>query len=488
MSLATAPPAFDLDRESKKLQEAAEEGVRRMVAVAKEAGCPPDQIRNFVKYGYFPQEQQWLFHAAARQADIPGNATHIALGGNRGGAKSHAVICQITLDDMLRYDGLDVLYLRLVQKAARRSLDQLRAKTFMRVPHIYNRQEGQIRMPNGSHLIVGHFKNEADIDKHVGIEYDIIAIDEATQISESKLQMLFGSLRTGKPGWIPRAYFSANPGGRGHMEFRRKFILPWRDGQETYTKFIEMDYRHNRFINPEYRAYLERLQGTLARMWREGDWDVGAGTYFIFFDEDIHVKEPFDIPYTWPMWMSMDFGWVHPTVVQWHAQNEAGVIYTVAEYVANRTLIKTHADNIKKICKKLDRSIGDMDSIVAGHDIFRQTGSNPDAKTVAEQFAEQGIQFTMANVDRLNGAAEMAQRLGKPHGTGRIPPSWYIFRNCEALIKCIPEMLSDEKRPEDVLKIDSDELGQNGDDSYDAARYGLMQKTLGDSGTFSYKY
>lgn len=488
-SAATAGNIFNIEEESRLLREHQERAVLRLIQTAHDAGCPKDQITNFLRYGYGPQPQQLVFHAAAREADKEGKPNHIALGGNRGGAKSHAIMCQVALDDMVRYPGLDVLYLRLVQKAARRSLDQLRAKTFQHIPHIYNRQEGQVRYPNGSHMIVGHFKNDADIDKHIGIEYDAIVVEEATQVSRTKLDMLYGSLRTGKFGWRPRAYHAGNPGGRGHMEFRSKYILPWREGRETYTKFIEMDYRHNRFINPEYREYLERLTGTLAKMWREGDWDVGAGTYFVFWDEEIHIKKQFEqIPYNWPMWMSMDFGWVHPTVIQWHTADENGVVYTVAEYVKNRTLIKTHAENIKKICGKLDRSIASMKTIVAGHDIFRQTGSNPDAKTVAEQFQEEGIFFQMANIDRLNGAQQLAQRLGKPHGDGIIPPTWFVTENCPALIACIPNMLADEKRLEDVLKVDSDELGEHGDDSYDAARYGLMERVLGNMGSFVYNY
>jgi PBSX family phage terminase large subunit len=479
---------FDPVLAAQRQKEQHEKAVERLVKTAYNAGSPSDQIVNFLSYNYFPQPQQWLFHAAARKADEAGAPSHIALGGNRGGAKSHAIMCQVALDDMIRYPGLDVLYLRLVQKAARRSLDQLRAKTFNDVPHIYNRQEGQVRYPNGSHMIVGHFKNEQDIDKHIGIEYDVIVVEEATQVSKAKLDMLYGSLRTGKPGWRPRAYHAANPGGRGHMEFREKYILPWRQMREKFTKFIEMDYRHNVFINPEYREYLERLQGTLARMWREGDWDVGAGTYYIYWNENIHVKKQFDVPYTWPVWMSMDYGWVHPTVVQWHTEDPGGVIYTIAEYVQNRTLIKTHAENIKKICVKLNRSLSDMDAIVAGHDVFRQTGSDPDGKTVADLFREEGIFLSAANIDRLNGAQELAQRLGKPTGEKKVPPTWFVTENCTELITCIPNMLSDEKRPDDVLKVDSDELGENGDDPYDCARYGLMQNQIGGTGSFAYSY
>jgi hypothetical protein len=41
-------------------------------------------------------------------------------------------------------------------------------------------------------------------------------------------------------------------------------------------------------------------------------------------------------------------------------------------------------------------------------------------------------------------------------------------------IATIPAMQHDPRRPEDVLKVDSDAQGVGGDDAYDMLRYGLM--------------
>jgi hypothetical protein len=43
-------------------------------------------------------------------------------------------------------------------------------------------------------------------------------------------------------------------------------------------------------------------------------------------------------------------------------------------------------------------------------------------------------------------------------------------------------MQTDPKRPEDVLKVDADTEGLNGDDPYDSARYGLMYRDEGQAG------
>jgi len=465
-----------------------DDAVTGMVLAAQKAGAPPDQIVNFAKAGYIPQPQQWKFHAAARSADRPTGPIHIAMGGDRGGAKSHAVMCQVALDDCQRYAGLDILYLRLVQKAGRKALDQLRSKTIMNIKHRYNRNEGLISFANGSSIVVGHFKNEGDIDKFIGIEFDAMVVEERTQLSRQKLDQLFGSLRTGKPGWRPRSYSNANPGGLGHVEFRNDFVLPYREKVETTTKFIPMSWRHNKFINPEYRIYLMGLQGTLGRMWRDGDWDVGAGTYFINWDEETHIiKPPKRIPLEWPIWCSIDWGWSHPTVVQWHTLLPTGVVYTIREHVANRLLVKQHADKIKEVCDELDRPLSKIATFVAGHDVFKNTGADRDGMTIAEHFREEGIYLTKANVDRINGAQQMATRLGNVKEN--LAPSWFVSDRCPILIDTMPRMLSDEKRPEDVLKIDADEFGEGGDDSYDCARYGIMVRPINlFAGGFATKY
>lgn len=106
----------------KKPQITATIELERFIRTVKAAGCPMDQIKRFIAAGYFPQPVQLAFHAAARAADHPANPNHIACGGDRAGAKSHAVFAQVVIDDCQRFPGLDVLYLRKVGKAARKAL------------------------------------------------------------------------------------------------------------------------------------------------------------------------------------------------------------------------------------------------------------------------------------------------------------------------------------------------------------------------------
>lgn len=444
---------------------------QRLMLAARQAGCPRDQIKRFLSYGYVPQPKQLQFHAAARAADQPGQPNYIALGGDRSAAKSHTIMAQVMQDDCQRYEGLEVLYIRKVGKSAKKALEQLRKKLFIHIPHSWNQVSGLITFhETGSSVQIGHFQTEDDIDQYIGIEFDVIVTEEQTQLSGQKLRLLRGSLRTSKPGWRARHYGATNPGGIGHEDFKSTFVDPYREGTETNTKFIPISWRDNAFVDPDYVDFLKTLTGTLGRMWRDGDWDVGAGMFFTNWDRKKHVIEPFYVPLDSPVWVSFDYGFSHPTAVYWHTVKD-GQVYTIAEHCAARWLPEQHADAMQDVTENiLHRPFpAGIDFFVAGVDVFSKRATG---QSVADQYKEFDIHFRPAITDRLGGAAMMLKRLGNEEAD--IPPTWFIFNRCVKLIQTIPAMLADPNRPEDVLKVDADEEGEGGDDSYDSARYGLM--------------
>ncbi len=263
---------------------------------AKKAGVPKDQLINLLNAGYTPLPWQLGFHAAAREADIrcefhTNNPTakafavcgcgpvDIGVGGARGPGKSHAVFAQVALDDCQRIEGLKCLFLRQTGTAARESFEDLMTKVLARRIK-YEHTSGVLKFPNGSRVVLGGYRDERDIDKYIGIEYDLIAVEELNQLTQDKIDKLKGSMRTSKPDWRPRMYNSFNPGGVGHQDVKTKFIEPYREENETTTRFIPATYKDNPYLNAEYLDYLEGLTGNLGRAWREGDWDLFEGQFF----------------------------------------------------------------------------------------------------------------------------------------------------------------------------------------------------------------
>ena len=439
----------------------------RFATAAKDAGCPRDQIENFIAGGYIPQPKQLEFHAMAREMDKDGTFDELGIGGSRGGSKSHAVYTQMVLDDAERLPGYKGLFLRNIGGSARESFEDLISKA---TPHLYQYYQpgnGRLLLPNGSRIVLGGFYTEKDIGKYLGLEYDSIAIEELTLLSKEMYDKLLGSLRSSKNNWRARLYMSTNPGGIGHAWVLKRFIQPAKQKERGKTAFIFAGYKDNKYLSPEYVRYLDGLTGWLGRAWREGDWNISAGQYFTEFDESIHVVEFVGSPY-WEWWLAMDYGYQHYTVFHLFAKDGDGNVYIVDEHAERRWPVKAHADAVKEMVKR--RASRVIKKAVAGSDVFAKKG---DEATIAEQYKQCNIDLEAAQMDRINGWAEILKRLGSvEHG---IKPTLFIHPRCARLIECLPTLQHDPHRPEDVLKVDCDDEGNGGDDAGDCARYGILE-------------
>ena len=168
----------------------------------------------------------------------------------------------------------------------------------------------------------------------------------------------------------------------------------------------------------------------------------------------------------------MDYGYTHYTVILLFAQDGDGQVYVLDELAARRQLVPKHAEALRALLARRGIEPERIRRFVAGRDVFAARPTAGTAATIAEQWAAQGFRLEPANDDRINGAAEVARRLGDVDAG--LEPSLHISPACARLIECLPVLEHDPHRPEDVLKIDTDDDGKGGDDPYDALRYGLM--------------
>ncbi len=290
--------------------------LERYVTAGREAGCPRDQVDRLVSGGVVLQPRQLVASAAARLCDRLDRPTAVGYGGARGGGKSHWLLAQMGADDCQRVPGLKCLLLRKVGKANMENFEDLRRRIFGGLKHEFSAYRGILTFPkNGSRIIAGHFQSEKDIDAYLGLEYDVIGIEEATTLSSRKHQDISTCCRTSKQNWRPRIYSTTNPGGVGHVWYRSKFILPFREGRETDTRFVPAKVGDNRYNNPEYQKVLENLTGWQRRAWLDGDWDIAAGQFFTTFRRNVHVISDFDDTRAREWFVALDYGFAHYTVV-----------------------------------------------------------------------------------------------------------------------------------------------------------------------------
>ena len=492
------------------------------------AGCPLDQWKNFSRAAMWLQPKQLQMAAAARACDyrcpecsalaekgepiISGcpacGPRFIGVGGARGGGKSAWMAAQVMLDDCQRFPGLKFLYVRKSGKSLRQQIRDLLKKTIpeeMLKSVNYREQVGEIYFPNGSFIIVGHFKDESEIDNYLGQEYDGIAYEELTTLSKDKFVNLNTCLRTSKPGWRPRVYASWNWGGGGHVWVKKFFYDPWFEKREIDTRYILALVQDNKHNNPEYLNVLMDLAGWKYQSWYLGDPNLAAGNFFSHYREDVHVypcacpdcksEATFvdgrgivgcskcgirfngttfqdDDAVRW--FGSMDYGSSHPNCFHLHAENNEGECFTVAESHTTDMGISECAEAFKDICRLHNLDVTDLDGIFSGQDVLKtDRKTKEDGSTIATEYQENGIILTPIHINRVNAFSQMQERVGDPDRGKR--PSWFIHRSCVNLRTQVQTAQCDPKKPNDILKCDADrETAEGGDDALESGRNGIV--------------
>lgn len=432
---------------------------------AKEIGVAKDQLINFVHAGYIPLKWQLKFHGAARSADKEGGPVDIGVGGARGPGKSHCTFAQLALDDCQRINGLKALFLRQTGKSAEESFKDLIDSVLTgRIAYQYNGSKGILGFKNGSKVILGGFETEKDIDKYIGIQYDVIVIEERNQLTGEKILKLKGSLRTVKPNWRARMYSSFNPGNIGHADIKKTMVDPHALQREIETRFIPATYRDNPFLKKEYIDYLMGLEGALGKAWRDGNFDTFEGQYFIEWDREKHTVAPFAVPPSWKRFRSYDYGHENPATCAWYALDYDGRIWVYRELY----LQKGHKQDADKQAQQIAKmSEGEQyEYSVADPAIFSPTGmvDKYGGQTIAETFARNGITFIPASNRRVDGWSLLHKYLFWNKNTD---PKIKYFSTCLDSIRTIPELIHDSHRPEDV-----DSRGE--DHAADRDRYLLL--------------
>ena len=146
---------------------------------------------------------------------------YVAFGGARGGGKSWAVRTKAKLL-ALRYPGIRLLLVRRTYQELEANHIRFLRRELANLAE-YRATARQFAFPNGSVLDFGYCAADGDMDRYQGAEYDVIFLDEATQLKEEWMRQFAACLR-GVNGFPKRLYYTCNPGGPGHGYIKRLFI------------------------------------------------------------------------------------------------------------------------------------------------------------------------------------------------------------------------------------------------------------------------
>lgn len=275
----------------------------------------------------------------------------------------------------------------------------------------------QYQYPNGSILAVGGMDRPSKI---MSSEWDVIYAQECTELSEEEWEACTIRLRNGKMPY-QQLLGDCNPDAPTH----------WLRQRAISGKVMMIESRHednpllfdeSGVVTPEgarYLGTLDALSGVRLARYRYGVWAAAEGTvYEGCYDRAKNVIKRFPIPDSWPRYMSLDFGYTHPFVAKWYAEDEDGRYYCYREIYMTKRLVEEHARQVKALSRWGEKGGDPLPrAIYADHDA--------EGREVFSKYT--GLYTTPAHKAVSEGIQAMAARL-RPAGDGK--PRLMYFEDC----------------------------------------------------------
>lgn len=281
-------------------------------------------------------------------------------------------------------------------------------------------------------------------------------IEEAYQIADEKA---FNTLDESIRGYIPpetglwkQITMTFNPWSRTHWIKRRFF-----DKVDDDILALTTNYMCNEWLDASDMKLFEDMKRDSPDRYKVaglGEWGIDGLIFFPEFSERDHIITPFTIPKEWRIYRTLDYG-MDMLACYWIAVDTAGNGYVYRELYEGRDngkgkdgaghIISDAAQRIKEMSPPDE----EVYLTLAPPDLWNRRQES--GRSVADIFAEYGIDLTRTSNDRLDGWAATHEWLKvRTNEFGELQPKLRIFRTCVNLIRCLPELQYDEKRVNDA--------------------------------------
>lgn len=252
--------------------------------------------------------------------------------------------------------------------------------------------------------------------------------------------------------------------------------------------------------DPGYKATIAASASSPSQLkaWLHGSWDVVAGGMFDdLWDSQVHIVEPFEIPKSWRIDRSFDWGSSKPSSVGWWAESDGTDYIDAAGFRVSTVRGDLFRIHEWYMCKKNEENKGLMltdreiatgiKDLESQHPRLRNKMIHPgpadtsiwdttNGSSIYKAMRDMGVRWTKADKSsgsRILGWQRIRNRLQasfKKEGLPREHPGLYVFDTCEAFIRTVPVIPRDDKNTDDVDTEAEDHIA-------DELRYRVYSRT-----------
>lgn len=410
-----------------------------------------------------PEERPYQPFGAALDL-FKSRAREVLLAGPAGTGKSRACLEKLNLICMQA--PIRAAIVRKTRKSLTQSAMTTLETKVLPQPHQVRFHEGdqEYRYPSGARIMVAGMD---DSDKIGSTEFDIVYVQEATELEEDDWAMLLRGLRNGVLSY-QQIIADCNPSSPDHWLKQRC--------NEGQTQLLNSSHEDNPTLYDratgqwtpfglEYMRTLDSLKGFQYQRLRLGLWCAAEGMYFTDWDPNLHMVPSFEIPAEWPRWLAVDYGFAVPFCCLWFAREpETKHIFVYRELYAAGLRDEQQAQKI-------------VDSTADEHLVLRildpsmfNLRTEQQRPSIAAVYWAHGVKPVWPGMNsRKQGWAIVRRALAHDGPSG---PRLHVLAGAAPnLARTLPVMVVDPLDPEDVA--DAIRGQKTEDHAVDALRYGL---------------
>lgn len=374
------------------------------------------------------------------------------------------------------------------------------------------------KFATGEELLFRYMETPDDYWNYHGHEYPWIGWEELTNWPTLDCyHSMRACWRSSTPGIPRRMRGTTNPFGIGHHEVKAYIVdpappgVPIRNEEGLLRVRIHGHWSENKILLANDPDYVKNLASdrneNRRKAWLLGDWDIVAGGFFDdLWDRGKHVVRPFQIPRSWRVDRSFDWGSSKPFSVGWWAESDGTAVEIInpqtgrleLRHFPRGTLFRIHEwygwtghpnEGNKMLAVDVAKGVLQRDRELQGIGV-RTVNDGPadpsiyaveNGQSIALDMETAGVRWTRGDNtpgSRKNGWERMRKYMAASLERRPEEPGLYVFDSCTQFIRTVPVL------PRHKLK--TDDIDTNAEDHVaDETRYRILAAPVGVWGTGS---